>query len=64
MLLALSIRGQPWRHGGLVCSSMHAVVSWCHLQATEKVEEAAHMQLLRQHKLLAVQYKGVAGEQR
>lgn len=43
---------------------MHAVVSWCHLQATEKVEEAAHMQLLRQHKLLAVQYKGVAGEQR
>jgi hypothetical protein len=34
------------------------------MQAIEKLEEATLMKLLRKHKMLAVQYKGVAGQQR
>lgn len=46
------------------CISKPALMELLFTVATEKVEEAAHVKLLRQHKLLAVQYKGVAGEQR
>jgi hypothetical protein len=34
------------------------------MQAVEKLEEATLVKLLRKHKMLAVQYKGVAGQQR
>jgi hypothetical protein len=33
------------------------------MQAIEKLEEATLVKLLRKHKMLAVQYKGVAGQQ-
>lgn len=34
------------------------------MQAIEKLEEAMLVKLLRKHKMLAVQYKGVDGQQR